>query len=631
MIFKRLTIQGFRSFDKEQELEFDLPAGFYLLSGENRLEPDLGANGSGKSTVWDALCWALFGKTARGIRGTAVRNWDPTANLTKVVVEFEHNGGQYVVTRTHDPNTLTLDRPTPGSAGPRTVAQEELEAILGFGYTAFLHTALMGQFNAFFFDLSATEKLKLFSELLQLDLWAEASKGAKERWAEVDAERQEAEKEESSLASRLATLKEELAKAKEDARAFDERREQEAGELQKEVQRLTTLHQGAKARRDACRVTLEEAEVRRELVQKQMLEKDDERSALKEEWGRHVALVRDLTKARERLEQSAQQLRSGTCPECGQPVDGRKALAETLTLLHRNQEEGKAASTLEQATKGKVDAANQRLKQLAAADEEAEAHIQDAVQDLQEAGKEMRAHKEALGAAQARYDLLTGQGNPHQQRVQDLRSQEQEASKGWERAGEAARRAYRLAEHLAFWSRKFKEVRLWLVKQSLLELEIEVSNVLSQLGLEGWGVEFDIERENRLGQVSRGFTCLIRPPGGAEAVPWEAWSGGETQRLRIAGAVGLARLISHRLGLTFNLEVWDEPTAHLSEEGVHDLLDFFEGRCREERKQIWMVDHRTLNAGSFDGEVRVVKGGKGSRIKRLQGGKTDRDAVVTNS
>ena len=150
---------------------------------------------------------------------------------------------------------------------------------------------------------------------------------------------------------------------------------------------------------------------------------------------------------------------------------------------------------------------------------------------------------------------------------------------------------------------------------ALLELEIEVNNVLVALGLVDWRIEFEIERENKSGGVTRGFTVNVFPAGGDEAIPWEAWSGGETQRLRIAGAVGMANLIQSRKGVRTNIEVWDEPTAHLGQEGIDSLLDFFADRSVKEGKQVWLVDHRSLDYGGFDRVVHIVKSVEGSYVK----------------
>jgi ABC-type transport system involved in cytochrome bd biosynthesis fused ATPase/permease subunit len=82
----------------------------------------------------------------------------------------------------------------------------------------------------------------------------------------------------------------------------------------------------------------------------------------------------------------------------------------------------------------------------------------------------------------------------------------------------------------------------------------------------------------------------------------------------VGAQAGLSNLIRDRTGADIPLEVWDEPTQGLSEEGVLDLLDCLAARAKREDRQIWVVDHRSLGYGGFDGTATVVKTEAGSHI-----------------
>jgi DNA repair exonuclease SbcCD ATPase subunit len=123
-----------------------------------------------------------------------------------------------------------------------------------------------------------------------------------------------------------------------------------------------------------------------------------------------------------------------------------------------------------------------------------------------------------------------------------------------------------------------------------------------------WQVTFDIERENKSGGVTKGFTTFVKSPGITEQVRWENWSGGETQRLQLAGDLGLANLIMQQLGLTNTIEFWDEPSTHLSPEGLADLATLLNERALSEGKRIWIVDHTAMtNFGDFKGVITARK------------------------
>ncbi len=172
-------------------------------------------------------------------------------------------------------------------------------------------------------------------------------------------------------------------------------------------------------------------------------------------------------------------------------------------------------------------------------------------------------------------------------------------------------------EHTAvsFWVGGFKRVRLFIVEEALRQLEIEVNNNLASLGLMEWQIEFDVERENKAGGITKGFVVLIYPPGADESVRYESFSGGETQRLRLAGDLGLANLIMERAGLSNTIEVFDEPSKHLSQEGLLDLAETLCHRAQEQGKRILLVDHSIIDFSGFAGTITVIKDSNGSKLK----------------
>lgn len=88
-----LTVAAFGPYLDEQTIDF-------RRLGEHGLFLIHGRTGSGKSSILDALCFALYGETTGGERDghDMVTTLDRGAE-TKVVLEFEHGGERYKVTR----------------------------------------------------------------------------------------------------------------------------------------------------------------------------------------------------------------------------------------------------------------------------------------------------------------------------------------------------------------------------------------------------------------------------------------------------------------------------------------------------------------------------------------------------
>ena len=168
----------------------------------------------------------------------------------------------------------------------------------------------------------------------------------------------------------------------------------------------------------------------------------------------------------------------------------------------------------------------------------------------------------------------------------------------------------------SFWVRGFKDLRLQLIAEALTELEIEVNSCVTALGLIDWELKFQVDRETASGTISRGFTVSVISPYNNKPVPWESWSGGESQRLRIAATMGLSNLIRSRTGTELALEVWDEPSTALSQQGVHDLLEALNHRANTEQRPIWIVDHTSHSFGGFAGGATITKRKSGSVIEQ---------------
>lgn len=106
VIFKNIKIHHFLSYG-DAELKLD-NSGYILISGKNNNPRDLAkSNGSGKSTIWSAICFALTGETIQGLK----------SNLANVVfndgcwveLEFDIDNNHYKLLRSKDDKKLGTD------------------------------------------------------------------------------------------------------------------------------------------------------------------------------------------------------------------------------------------------------------------------------------------------------------------------------------------------------------------------------------------------------------------------------------------------------------------------------------------------------------------------------------------
>ncbi|MBX4911417.1 AAA family ATPase [Rhizobium bangladeshense] len=154
MKFTGLTIENFMAIT---EAKFALSdRGLVLIQGVNLDDTSAKSNGAGKSSIFDALCWALYGVTARDESGDAIIN-DKAGKGTRVVIEINDNGHLYLVSRhrkhkTHK-NALVVSHlpPTLGAVwgdltkGTDKLTQEVVDKILGCSLDVFVGSIYAGQ------------------------------------------------------------------------------------------------------------------------------------------------------------------------------------------------------------------------------------------------------------------------------------------------------------------------------------------------------------------------------------------------------------------------------------------------------------------------------------------------------
>jgi DNA repair exonuclease SbcCD ATPase subunit len=101
--FKKVIVHNFGSYG---HAELDMQnRGFCLVSGQNLYVKDNAlSNGSGKSFLWNAICYALTGETINGIK-TNLKNINTEEQECYVQLDFMYNKDLFSLLRTVSPKT----------------------------------------------------------------------------------------------------------------------------------------------------------------------------------------------------------------------------------------------------------------------------------------------------------------------------------------------------------------------------------------------------------------------------------------------------------------------------------------------------------------------------------------------
>lgn len=165
----KLTMTAFGPYADETVIDFaELgTSGLYLITGDT---------GAGKTTIFDAVTFALYGRTSGGERDARmlVSTYAPSGTKTSVTMRFAYMGEEYEVTRTIRLNrtrgTVVQDaeliRPDGSSVAKSRQVTAAVTELLGIDCDQFVQIAMIAQ-DSFRRILNAETKdrVKLFQDL----------------------------------------------------------------------------------------------------------------------------------------------------------------------------------------------------------------------------------------------------------------------------------------------------------------------------------------------------------------------------------------------------------------------------------------------------------------------------------
>lgn len=612
-----IRLENFGSFRNQQWFILPSRPGLYHMQGVNQVDSRLTGNGAGKSTIWKGMFWALFDQTPDGLKAGDVCNWevDKGSHVTLDFVDFTPSSPVIWSMKRHwKPNSWTL------SHAAEFITDEEV-IDLAKGYPnwlkdqlptspdLFLNCILMAQEAPTFLDLKPEAQASLFGEVLNLDHWIDLSKKASAKANEQDQRNRSMEAQVARLEGAATEIPDYKAKINE----WEQRQDQRLEEVRITYERLVREYDALKIKKvDVGSASLRRQHRGQEELVASLIARE---RALVAEAGELKAKVTAELDAIEMIEERARILSEPECPTCGAPVD-----QETRERLATDEHSKRSkVVTFLEAEARKVKAELDDLdKQIVKAQNEAkdlEARVRDADQARTNHERQLTDLSRRLDQLEDEHEALRTEPNPWKAAQKEALGRARINQEALFEARAGLDKGYELFSLYSFWIKGFKELRLYHIGQALHELELEVNNALVELGLPGWEILFEVDRENAKGGVRRGFSVRVVTPHTSRAVPWRAWSGGEKQRLRIAASMGMANMIRNRRPPTIPLEVWDEPTKGMSPQGVQDLMVALERRARIEQRVIIVVDHTLPDFGGFAGKAVITKTENGSQIE----------------
>ena len=185
---KSLTTKNFMSVgNATQAVHFDR-SDLTLVLGENL---DLGGddtgarNGTGKTTIINALSYGLYGQALTNIKKDNLINKTNAKNMV-VTVDFEVGGREYRIERGRKPafTKLYIDGSeqegyTDDSQGDSRETQADIERLLGMTHEMFKHVVALNTYTEPFLAMRANDQRQIIEQLLGVTILSEKAEQLK--------------------------------------------------------------------------------------------------------------------------------------------------------------------------------------------------------------------------------------------------------------------------------------------------------------------------------------------------------------------------------------------------------------------------------------------------------------------
>ncbi|MBE9163515.1 AAA family ATPase [Tychonema sp. LEGE 06208] len=411
-----LLLEGFTSFRREQRLDFSQLDLFAIT----------GATGAGKSSLLDAMTYALFGTTTRSGKQVGDLASQGSKNL-KVQLRFTVGSAQYRVTRTWrfrpktPENKVILDCWQNGqweTLGTSIVAvQNTIEQILGMDFDTFTRAIILpqGKFDEFIKG-DASKRREILRQLAGFEIFEQMRKEANELAKLLKQEREMVERQLADLsaptADEVAGKRSQLGILEQQLPEFERAVMTAQKALDEEEQLFLQIARWQELQQKLAELNASSAEIE---ILAQRLERAQAANHLQGDW----ALVRSARSQNETAEKAAksarEQLIKARCELAAeqQQLDEAQAKAEALAPQFKAREDALAAAKVyeEQRTQLEKEVAIAQKRQ------------QEKLRFFQAAEKELQATNiqiQNAGFRVTRAAVLLEQSSPGGKRLEQL-------------------------------------------------------------------------------------------------------------------------------------------------------------------------------------------------------------------
>jgi DNA repair exonuclease SbcCD ATPase subunit len=572
---KNLTVKNFMSVgNATQAVDFDR-RDLTLVLGENL---DLGGddsgarNGTGKTTIINALSYSLYGQALTNIRRENLINKTNGKNMM-VTVEFEVNSHSYRIERGRKPNVLKLF--TDGqekicneddSQGDSRETQKDIEDLLGMSHDMFKHVLALNTYTEPFLSMRANDQRTIIEQLLGITMLSEKAESLKAQIKNIKDEIQQEEYRIKAVQDANKRIEEQIENLKKRQRLWHAKRDEDVISMNQAISELASLN------------------IEDEILRHRQLETYHSRVKKKaeaEKWLKSIntALHKEEQTAA-KLKREIEDLQNHKCYACGgQLHDGNMA-----TILANKQKQLQESALQSLAHHGQEE---EHLGTVAAIGE-----IGPAPKVYYDTLEKALEHRSTVDSLVKALDARTQDVDLYAEQIEDMKKTAlQEVT--WDKINTLTQ----IKEHQEFLlkllTNKDSFVRKRIIDQNLAYLNARLGSYLANIGLPHQ-VKF-------MNDLSVEITELGRD------LDFDNLSRGERNRL-ILSLSWAFRDVWESLYSPVNLLFIDELIdSGLDSSGVENSLAILKKMARERNKSVFLVSHRDELSSRVNNILTVTK------------------------
>lgn len=622
MKIKTIKIRNFLAIS-EAKVEL-ADRGLILIRGDNKVDTSADSNGTGKSSIPDALCWALYGKTARGVTGDAVVSRGKKNCGVRVAVE--DGGNIYYISRfrkdTAYKNKLMLEtmdangNPVDLTGGTDKLTQEKVNGIIGCSHDVFVSAIYAGQEMMPDLPSMTDKQLKeIIEEAADIKTLNVAYARAKAEVRELASAAMLAHNKMAGAENALMDRQESLAGVKKQADGYNATRDAAVEELNNRLQAvedaLLTVESGVELKKrldtrrgelnrimDAMSTADADYRKKRDIINDKVmsarLAHDRVRNDLKNSMLAHKKIENEIDQV--------SHLAGKKCGECGRPYTEHEIDPAKEILAEKLEQEKAIIRELRDRSQ---DAA--RLSELASQELAALDNAPSPVSKIARLYRDTESDVKAIESELKKRDSLEREKSSFEAEIEKTKNAPNPflgmLKRDLEKVDEAVEQLKRRKEQDVAAIRKLKiaeavrdvfgpsGVRAHILDTVTPFLNDRTNHYLATLSDGEISAGWSTISVNKSGAAREKFNIEVSSVNGANS--FAGLSGGEKRKVRLATALALQDLVASRASKPIQLWIGDEIDDALDESGLERLMGLLENRARE-RGSVFVISHNEL-------------------------------------